>query len=187
MEDVEGRDVTEASGEPPVTASDAATTSEPAADSSTATIDTRLERLPRILVWVGDPAVARTLRSISDSDVKERSAVIRTALHALRRKRNPTAFLTQPQYRAAVPLIAEAVADECQDAVISALGDAADHPDRDQLLAAIEDVGDRFPVSIVALMLAHVSVTDLPAADVSEAILESDERFTVPDSVPLPD
>jgi hypothetical protein len=187
MEDVEGGEATEASGEPSATASDAVPPGEASADSSASSRDTRLERLPRILAWVGDPAVARTLRTISDSDVKERSAVIRTALHALRRKRNPTAFLTQSQYRAAVPLIAEAVADECQDAVISALGDAADHPDRDQLLAAIEEVGDRFPVSIVALMLAYVSVTDLPAADVSDAILESDERFTVPDSVPLPD
>ena len=42
-------------------------------------------------------------------------------------------------------------------------------------------------MSIVALMLAYVSVTDMPAADVSDEVLESDERFKIPDSVALPD
>ena len=112
--------------------------------------------------------------------------MIRTAVHALRRKQNPTAFLTQPQYRPAVPVVADAVSQDCQDAVVSALGDAADDPDRSQVLAALEEVGDRFPVSVVALALAYVAVTDMPAADVCDEILESEPRYAVPVSVSPP-
>jgi hypothetical protein len=169
-------------GEKDVSEPTAAAATKPSDEAvrSPSTPEARLERLLRTLVWVGDRVVAPTLRSLSDSDLKEQSAVIRTAVHALRRKQNPTAFLTQSQYRAAVPLVADAVSQECQDAVVSALGDAADDPDRAQVLAALEEVGDRFSDSVVALALAYVSVTDMPAADICDEILESEDRFKVP-------
>jgi hypothetical protein len=180
MEEVGQDQVSEPTGEPSAKPSDEA-------DRTPTTPEARLERLLRMLVWVGDRVVAPTLRSLSDSDLKEQSAVIRTGVHALMRKQNPTAFLTEPQYRSAVPLVADAVSQECQDAVVSALGDSADDPDRLQVLAALEEVGDQFPVSVVALALAYVSVTDMPAADVCDEILESEERYEVPASVPPPD
>lgn len=179
MEEVGDDQVSEPTGEP-------STKPDDDADRSPSTPEARLERLLRTLVWVGDRVVAPTLRSLSDSDLKEQSAVIRTAVHALRRKQNPTAFLAQPQYRSAVPLVADAVSQDCQDAVVSALGDAADDPDRLQVLAALEEVGDRFPVSVVALALAYVAVTDMPAADVCDEILESEARYEVPVSAPPP-
>jgi len=86
--------------------------------------------------------------------------------------------LQQPQYRPTTPLVAEALSEQCMDAVVAALGDAADEPDRQQVLEALEEVQDRFPASTVALMLAYVSVTDMVAADVCDEILASDERFT---------
>jgi hypothetical protein len=64
------------------------------------------------------------------------------------------------------------------DAVVIALGEAADQPDRHQVLEALELVQDRFSASAIALMLAYVSVTDMAAADVCDEILASDERFT---------
>jgi hypothetical protein len=180
MDDVGEQDVTEPTSEP-------ATKPSGEAAWSPTTTEARLERLLPILLWVGDQGVARTLRSLSDAELKQQSLPVRTAIHALRRKRDPTAFLTQPQYRSTVPLIADAVSEACQDAVVSALGDAADDPDLLQLLAALEEVRDQFPVSVVALMLAYVSMTDMAAADVCDEILESEERFKVPVSAPLPE
>ncbi len=155
---------------------------EPSTESShePSTPEARLERLLPILQWVGDREVAHTIRSLTDDDVKQQSLAVRTALHALKKKHNPTAFLSQPQYRSTIPLVADAVSVACQDAVVAALGDDADEPDRDQLLAALEQVWDDYPVSVVALMLAYVSVTDMAAADVCDELLESDERFKVP-------
>jgi hypothetical protein len=178
MEDVEEQGVTEPSNDsstgPGSEAGDAQ------ADSSPSTRQARLERLLPVLQWVGDREVARTVRSLSEAELKEQSLAVRTALHALKKKQNPTAFLNQPQYRSTIPLVADAVSVACQDAVVAALGDAADEPDRAQLLAALDEVWDQYPVSVIALMLAYVSVTDMAAADVCDELLESDERFKIP-------
>jgi len=149
-------------------------------------IEARMERLLPMLAWVGDPDVARGLRRLSVAETNQQPLAIRTALQALKRKRDPVACLVQPQYRPTIPLVAEVVAEECQEAVVDALGDAADHPDRAQLLAALGEIRDRFPVSTVALMLAYVSVTDMAAADLCDEILGSDESFDVPATVALP-
>ncbi len=148
------------------------------ADSSTSVREARLERLRRILLWVGNAEVARHLRSFPVAEFEKQPVAVRTALLALRRKRDPATALMQPQYRPTVPLVAEAVSEACMDAVVTALGEAADQPDRQQLLDALEEIGDLFPASTVALMLAYVSVTDMVAADLCDEILESDERFT---------
>jgi hypothetical protein len=155
-------------------------------DSSTSTADARLERLLRTLVWVGNQDVARALRNLLPAEVMLQPLPIRTALQALRKKRDPVAFLTQNQYRSTIPLVAEAVSESCQDALIAALGDAADHPDRDQLLTAIGEVREDFPVSMIALVLAFVSITDMAAADLCDEILQSEEIFEIPASVATP-
>jgi hypothetical protein len=152
--------------------------------SSGSAMEDRMERLLTMLVWVGDHDVALGLRSLSPGELSLQPLAIRTALQALRRKRDPVSFLGQPQYRPTVPLVAEAVAEACQDAVISALGEDADNPDRAQLLAAVEEVKASFPVSTIALMLAFVSVTNMEAADLCDEILQSEDMFVVPSSVP---
>jgi hypothetical protein len=143
-------------------------------------IATRMERLQKILLWVGDAEVARGLRSVPVTEFDAQPLPIRTALRALRRKRDPATALSQPQYRPTAPLVAEAIAEPCTDAVVTALGDAAEEPDRTQVLDALDEVSDRFPASMIALMLAYVSVTDMAAADVCDEILASDARFTPP-------
>ena len=155
--------------------------------SPTSVVAARMERLLRMLLWVGDPGVARSLRSLSDAELKQQPAAIRTAVQALRRKRDPVTFIVQPQYRTSIALVAEAVSEDCLDAVVSALGEAADQPDHEQLLRALEEIRERFPVSTVALMLAYVSLTDMPSSNLCDEILESEERFKVPASIVPPD
>ncbi len=154
-----------------------------ASTTSASVTEARLERLLQILLWVGNQDVAHALRTLAPAEVMLQPLPIRTALQILRKKRDPTNFLGQSQYRSTIPLVAEAVAEACQDAVISALGEAADHPDRAQLLTALGEIHDQFPVSTIALMLAYVAVTDMAAADVCDGILESEEIFTIPSSV----
>ena len=146
-------------------------------EDSESVITAGLERLRQILLWVGDADVARCLRSLPVTEFDTQPVPVRTALRALRRKRDPATALQQPQYRPTAPLVAEAVSEPCMDAVITALGDAADEPGRHQVLEALEEIQDRFPASTIALMLAYVSVTDMAAADVCDEILASDERY----------
>jgi hypothetical protein len=147
-------------------------------DETESDITARMERLQKILLWVGDPDIARGLRSIPVAEFDTQPVAVRTALRALQRKRDPATALQHPQYRFTAPLVAEAVAEPCMDAVVTALGDAADEPNRQQVLDALESVQDHFPASMMALMLAYVSITDMAAADVCDEILASEERFT---------
>jgi hypothetical protein len=149
-----------------------------AVELSASEIEARMERLRRALLWVGDAEVARGLRSLPVADFDTQPLAVRTALRALRRKRDPATALSLPQYRFTAPLVAEAISEPCTDAVVVALGDAADEPDRQQVLQALAEVEGRFSASMIALMLAYVSVTDMAAADVCDEILTSDARFT---------
>jgi hypothetical protein len=186
MNDADAGEVTEpadtSSTEPDATASDATASDATESVSSASVFEARLARLLDALLWVGNQDVAHALRTLAPAEVMLQPLPVRTALQALRKKRDPANFLGQSQYRISLPLVAEAVADPCQEAVISALGDAADDPDRAQLLAAIGEIRDQFPVSTIALMLAYVSVTDMAAADICDEILESEEIFAIPAS-----
>jgi hypothetical protein len=62
--------------------------------------------------------------------------------------------------------------------VLAILGNAAEEPSRQQVLVALEEVWGRIQASMIALMLAYVSATDMAAADVSAEILATDERLT---------
>jgi hypothetical protein len=174
MEDVDDQGDTEQGRAPSTT--DTADEAGPSA----AEIEARMERLLPMLRWVGDAHVARSLRSLTVAELNLQPVTVRTALQALKRKRDPTNYLAQSQYRFTIPLVAEVASESCQEAVVSALGEAADHPDRAQLLSALEEVRDRFPVSTVALTLSYVSVTDMPAADLCDEILTSEEQFQAP-------
>jgi len=147
------------------------------------TAESRMQRLLRAIAWVGDRAVSHSLRNFPDATLAAQPPVVRTALQALRRKRDPTKYIGQPQYRRISPLVAEAVSQECLDAVVAALGDDADHPDREHLDRALAEVTGHFTVSTIALMLAYVSVTDMAASDLCDEILEQEDTFALPDSI----
>jgi hypothetical protein len=109
------------------------------------------------------------------------SKPIANALAALRKHRDPLSVLGRAQYRAALPYAAAVLAEPCLAAVIEQLGEHADEPTRDQLLAAIDAVGDEYDDVMVAVMLASVADGDMAASDLCFEVLDSDERFGLTD------
>jgi hypothetical protein len=99
------------------------------------------------------------------------------ALNALRKHRDPTAVVGKTPYRAALPAIAAAIAEPCLSRTIEVLGDEADDPTRDQLLAALDKIGEEFPPTVVGVMLASVADGGMPASDLCFDIVASDGRF----------
>ena len=79
---------------------------------------------------------------------------VANALNALRKHRDPAGVVTRPPYRAALPYVAAAVADDCLARTIEVLGDHSDDPTREQLLAALERSRDSFCAVTIAVMLA---------------------------------
>jgi len=106
---------------------------------------------------------------------------IANALAALRKHRDPASVLGRAQYRAAVPVAAAVYSEQCLSAVIEALGDHADDPTREQLLAAIDAVVADHDDATVAVMLASVADGEMPASDLCFTLLDTDERFGVTD------
>ncbi len=109
------------------------------------------------------------------------SKPIANALAALRKHRDPLSVLGRAQYRVALPYAAAVLAEPCLAAVIEVLGDHADDPTRQQLLEAVDSVGDEFDDETIAVMLASVADGDMAASDLCFTILDTDERFGVTD------
>jgi hypothetical protein len=101
----------------------------------------------------------------------------RNAFNALRRHRDPATVLGRPQYRPALALVAAAVSEACLDACIGLLGENADDPTKEQLDEALDAIGTDFPPTTVAVMLAAVADSEMPASDLCLEILATDERF----------
>ncbi len=103
------------------------------------------------------------------------------ALNALRKHRDPAGVVDKVQYRAALPYVAAAASDGCLTRTIELLGDDSDDPTREQLLAALDGLGDEFSVATVAVMLASVSDGDMAASDLCFDLLATDDRFGLTD------
>ena len=82
---------------------------------------------------------------------------VANALNALRKHRDPAGVVTRSQYRAALPYVAAAVADDCLARTIELLGDHSDDPSREQLLDALDQVRASFSETTIAVMLATVA------------------------------
>jgi hypothetical protein len=92
------------------------------------------------------------------------------ALKALRRHRDPTVVVEKAPYRAALPTL-------CLSRTVEVLGDDAEDPTRDQLMAALDTIGEEFEPATVAVMLASVADGKMPASDLCFDILTTDGRF----------
>jgi hypothetical protein len=99
------------------------------------------------------------------------------ALNALRKHRDPVGVVDRPQYRAALPYLAAVIAEECLARTIEELGEHSDDPSRPQLLDALDRVRDSFSDVTIAVMLASVAASDMPASDLCFEVVATDDRF----------
>jgi hypothetical protein len=81
--------------------------------------------------------------------------------------------------------IAFALVEETNDATIAALGDNHEDPSRDDLLAILPQVIDEHGLPLVTLMLAAYASSDARCQAVMGEIIDTDERFVLPDPPPV--
>lgn len=103
------------------------------------------------------------------------------ALHALRKHHDPTEAVGRAAYRAALPWVATALADDCLSLTIEELGEASEDPTREQLLSALDAVRAQYSDVTIAVMLATVAGAEMPASDLCFEILAEDQRYGVTD------
>ncbi len=109
------------------------------------------------------------------------STAVTNALNALRKHRDPVAAVGTAPYRAVVPIVAATIADACLSSTIEALGEHSDDPTREQLLAAMVEVGSTYSDVTIAVMLASVADGGMPASDLCFEILDDDQRYGLTD------
>jgi hypothetical protein len=78
--------------------------------------------------------------------------------------------------------VATALTQRANDMTVDLLGDSSEDPSRADLEAALPAVIEAHGVELVRLMLASYAVSDAPVRAVMRELLDSDERFVLPDA-----
>jgi hypothetical protein len=77
--------------------------------------------------------------------------------------------------------VAFAMTDDINHDTVEALGEHAEDPSREELLEALPGVLDEHATPLVTLMMSAYAVSDAPCRAVMRDLLETDERFSVPE------
>ena len=80
--------------------------------------------------------------------------------------------------------IATALTNRANESTVAALGDRSEDPTRADLEEVLPAVIEEHGIELVRLMLASYAVSDAPVRPVMRELLETDERFALPDAPP---
>jgi hypothetical protein len=78
-------------------------------------------------------------------------------------------------------MVASAITNRANDATVRALGDRSDDPSRADLDEVLPDVIEQHGIELTRLMVASYAVSDAPCRDAMREILDTDERFVIPE------
>jgi hypothetical protein len=81
--------------------------------------------------------------------------------------------------------VSTALTQRVNDTTVEALGDdRSEDPSRADLEEVLPAVVDEYGVNLVRLMLASYAISDAPVREVMRDLLDTDERFALPDELP---
>jgi hypothetical protein len=80
--------------------------------------------------------------------------------------------------------VAFALVEECNDATIAELGDNSENPSRENMVEVLPTVIDQQGLGMVTLMLAAYAASDAQCQPVMANLMDTDERFALPDPPP---
>jgi hypothetical protein len=146
-----------------------------------------LKRLDIALVTLGDEPLRQGLAGINEKQRQELATALnlpRATVHLgdglaplVRRKLRGLTVDRQHS-------IASALTQRANDTTVELLGDRSEDPSRADLDEVLPAVIDEYGIELVRLMLASYAISDAPVRAVMRELLESDERFALPDEAP---
>jgi len=80
--------------------------------------------------------------------------------------------------------IASSLTQRANDATVELLGDRSEDPSRADLDEVLPGIVDEYGLPLVRLMIASYGISDAPVRDAMRELLDSDERFALPDEAP---
>jgi len=158
----------------------------PGAAKDQATALARLDRLQNSVLNASPDALRDALGRMPDSTLKDIAKAVGTPTPVLRRSANPAARLRRTSDPKHFALVSEALVQAPLEITVDTLGDNADDPTYEQLLAALEVTAEHHSAEEISAMLAYVAATGQAAAPVCDRILTEDDRYHVADP-PAPD
>jgi hypothetical protein len=143
-----------------------------------------LKRLDAALVTIDDDSLRRGLAGITEKQRQELALHLnlpRATMHL----GDALAPLVRRKLRG-LPvdrqlMVSTALTNRTNDATVRALGDRSDDPSRDDLLEVFPDVIEEHGIELTRLMVAGYAVSDAPCRDAMREILDTDERFVIPE------
>lgn len=123
--------------------------------------------------------VRTAVRRIDEATVRALPGRARPLMGQLRRAPDPLGTLRRLPDLSVITMVADLLTDDCLNAFRDELGDDADDPSREQLVAAVDPMLERFGAPAVRLTLAMVAVTDAEAAELCRSLLVEDERVRI--------
>ncbi|GIU86686.1 MAG: hypothetical protein KatS3mg009_1201 [Acidimicrobiia bacterium] len=146
-----------------------------------------LARLRGALAGLDDESLRRgveTMRERSRAEVAQALNLSRAAIHL----GEALAPLVRRKLAAAPPdrqlAVAFALTEAANDATVDALGDRHADPSREDLEAVLPGIIEAHGLPTVRLMVAAYAASDAPVQPVMRALLDTDERFALPDEPP---
>src|SRR4051794_3125666 len=145
-----------------------------------------LDRLSAALATFDDDALDDAIRALGEGEhLVELAQALNAKRPALLSHPHPSS-LVRPRIYSGPPgrrvLAALSIAGPCSDDCIDVLGDKSDDPTREDMDAVLDDLVERWGAQMVTLMLAAYPAMDAPAGPTFAEILDTDERFAIPDS-----
>ncbi len=146
-----------------------------------------LKRLDIALVTLDDESLRRGLAGINEKQRQELATSLnlpRATVHLgdglaplVRRKLRGLSIDRQHA-------IATALTQRANDSTVELLGDRSEDPSRADLDEVLPAVIDEYGLELVRLMIASYAISDAPVRAVMRELLDSDERFALPDEAP---
>jgi hypothetical protein len=144
-----------------------------------------IERLDIALTTLDDESLRRGLAGITEKhrqDLATQLNLPRATMHLgdglaplVRRKLHGMSVDRQHA-------VATALTQRANDSTVDALGDRSDDPSRADLDEVLPAVIEEHGIELVRLMLAAYAVSDAPVRAVMRDLLDTDERFALPDA-----
>lgn len=144
-------------------------------------------RLRAALALLDDESMRRGVATMREQHRVELAQVLnlsRAAIHL----GDALAPLVRRKLAGATPdrqlTVAFALTEAANDATVDALGDRHENPSREDLDAVLPAVIEAHGLPTVTLMLAAYAASDAPVQAVMRELLDTDERFALPDEPP---
>jgi hypothetical protein len=143
-----------------------------------------LERLDIALSTLDDESLRRGLSGVTEKQRQDLALQLnlpRATVHL----GEGLAPLVRRKLRGLTPdrqhAISTILTQRVNDSAVDALGDASEDPTRADLDAVLPGLIEEYPAELIRLMFASYAISDAPVRDVMRELLETDERFALPD------